>query len=502
MSNSFKNFFLKVSEKPAIIKIIFRLLGPLAFVVFHFQVLEKPEALSNEAFSVLGLTIWMAIWWVTEVVPIAVTALLPMVIFPLSGVLALGETTKLYGHKYVFLYVGGFILAIAIERWKLHQRIALNIIHIIGSKVSYIILGFMVSTAFLSMWISNTATTVMMLPIAMAIIKQFEKEQQTNEVGNFGKALMLSIAYSASIGGISTLIGTPPNLVLAGILEKLYDIKLSFFDWMKFAFPIAVILIFFCWKYLTAVAFKLNKLKFPGGRVEIQEMKKKLGRISYEEKAVLIVFTLTAFAWIFRSLLETIIPALDDTIIAISAAIILFLIPTKKRDRSILTWDEAVKIPWGIIILFGGGMALAEGFTSTGLAVWIAEQLTRLENLPLFFLILILVAAVNFLTEVTSNLATTAMLLPILAPVALSFNIHPYFIMIGVTLAASCAFMLPVATPPNAIVFGSGYLKIPDMVKKGFLMNIISILVITFAIYFLLPFAFHIVADGFPEILK
>jgi len=453
----------------------------------------------------LGITLWMAIWWIFEVVPIAVTALIPIILFPLFGVLKLSETTSQYGHKFVFLYVGGFILAVAIERWNLHKRIALYIIKAIGSKASYLILGFMLATAFLSMWISNTATTVMMLPIAIAITNQiFEQNQESQETNTyFSKAMMLSIAYSASIGGIATLIGTPPNLVLAGVLESLYDIKIGFFEWMTFAFPVSMLLLFICWKYLTQVAFKLKRLKFTGGKSQIQEMINKLGNLSYEEKMVGFVFLLAALGWIFRGLIEKVIPGIDDTIIAIAAAILLFLIPSKnEKGKKLLTWEEAVKIPWGIIILFGGGMALAKGFTETGLANWIASQITVFEGVIVIVFILIVAAMVNFLTEVTSNLATTAMLLPILSPVALSFDMHPFLIMIAVTLSASCAFMLPVATPPNAIIFGSGYLKVSDMVKKGFLMNIISILIITLAVYFLMPTIFGLENLNFPENLK
>mgnify|MGYP002152257039 CR=1 FL=1 len=482
---------------------VIKLLGPLAFVLF--QLAEPPKGLSQEGFMLMGITVWMAIWWVFEVVPIAVTALLPIILFPLFGVLDLGETTAQYGHKFVFLYLGGFILAVAIERWNLHKRIALYIIKTIGSKASFLILGFMIATAFLSMWISNTATTVMMLPIAIAINNQINEQNDTKDkqVNYFSKALMLSIAYSASIGGIATLIGTPPNLVLAGVLESLYGTKIGFFEWMTFALPISVLLLFVCWKYLTIFAFQLKGLKFSGGKEQINQMIKKLGKLSYEERMVGLVFLLAAFGWIFRGLLQKMIPALDDTIIANAAAILLFLIPSKQgKGKKLLTWEEAVKIPWGIIILFGGGMALAKGFTDTGLANWIASKITVFEGVSIIVFVLIVAAMVNFLTEVTSNLATTAMLLPILSPVALSFDMHPFLIMIAVTLSASCAFMLPVATPPNAIVFGSGYLKVSDMAKKGFLMNVLSIIVITVLVYFFMPVVFGLDTLAFPENLK
>jgi len=462
--------------------------GPLAFilVLFFFQ----PEGLNPEAKAILASTIWIAIWWITEAIPIAVTALLPIILFPLTGGLDLTQTTASFGHKYVFLYVGGFIIAIAIQKWNLHKRIALNIIRIIGTNVVKIILGFMIATAFMSMWISNTATAVMMLPIAMAIVAQLKDNPNTIEDENeiFGKALMLGIAYSASIGGVSTLIGTPPNLVLAGVVEETFGYEITFSEWFKFGFPISIILLFICWKYITGIAFKFKQKDFPGGREEINNQLKLIGKISYEEKLIAIVFSLTAFAWVTRDyLLKILIPVIDDTIIAMVSAIIIFLLPTKDGKRRLLNWDEAVKLPWGILLLFGGGMALAAGFKESGLALWIGNQMTLLDGISLFLLVFILITSVNFLTEITSNLATTAMLLPILYPMAINIDVHPFILMVSTTVAASCAFMLPVATPPNAVVFGSGYLRIPDMVKIGIWMNIISILLLTFFVFYLLP---------------
>jgi sodium-dependent dicarboxylate transporter 2/3/5 len=449
-----------------------------------------PEGLSKPANAVLASAVWIAIWWITEALPIAVTSLLPIILFPLSGGLGLDETTASYGHKYVFLYIGGFILAIAIEKWNLHKRIALTIIKIVGTNVVFIILGFMVATAFLSMWISNTATAVMILPIGMAIVTQLKDNPDTIEDENliFGKALMLSIAYSASIGGMATLIGTPPNLVLAGVVKEAYGVEITFVQWFSFGFPISVLLLFLCWLYMTKVAFKFKQKAFPGGRNEINRQLKALGKITSEEKIILSVFIFTAFAWISRSfLIKPFLPEIDDTIIAIFSAVLLFIIPTGNKKIRLLNWEDAVKLPWGVLLLFGGGMALALGFESSGLAVWIGQQMTSLSALPLFLILLILIASVNFLTEITSNLATTAMLLPVLVSLASAIGIHPYLLLVGATVAASCAFMLPVATPPNAVVFGSGYLKIEDMVKKGFWMNIISIVLLTLIIYFVLP---------------
>ncbi len=474
-------------------------LGPVLFTLTLFGF--HPEGMSTEANAVLACTLWIAAWWITEAIPIAVTSLLPIVLFPLTGGLELDDTTVSYGHKYIFLYIGGFILAIAIERWNLHKRIALNIIHLIGTNVRSIILGFMAATAFLSMWISNTASAVMMLPIGMAIVKQLKDNPDTIEDENliFGKALMLSIAYSASIGGIATLIGTPPNLVLAGIVLELYGVEITFSKWIMFGLPISILLLLICWKYLTSYAFTFKQKSFPGGKAEIKKQLKSLGKISHEEKTVLILFALTAFAWISRSfLLKKFIPNIDDTIIAVAAGVALFLLPAAKGKRAIVTWKEVVQLPWGILLLFGGGLAIAQGFKDTGLAEWIGGQLILLHGVPLIVLLLVLVAAVNFLTEITSNLATTAMILPVIASLALTIGVHPYILMVGATVAASCAFMLPVATPPNAVVFGSGYLKIPDMVRTGVWMNILSILLLSLIVYFLLPYLWDFMPGIYP----
>jgi sodium-dependent dicarboxylate transporter 2/3/5 len=464
------------------------ILGPFMFVIilafFH------PEGLSKPANAILASAVWIAIWWITEALNISVTALLPIVLFPLSGGLTLSQTTASYGHKYMFLFIGGFILAITIEKWNLHKRIALTIIKIVGTNVKHIILGFMVATAFLSMWISNTATAVMILPVGMAIVLQLKDNPNTKEDENliFGKALMLAIAYSASIGGMATLIGTPPNLVLAGVVQESYGVELTFAQWFSFGFPISFVFLLLAWLYLTTIAFKFKEKEFPGGKKEISKQLKLLGKISFEEKIIFLVFILTAFAWISRSfLLKQIIPAIDDTIIAMCSALILFLLPSSKKGIPLLKWEDALKLPWGILILFGGGLALALGFESSGLAQWIGEQLKALSTIPLILLLLVLIASVNFITEITSNMATTAMILPMLVSLANAIGVSPYYLLVGAAVAASCAFMLPVATPPNAVVFGSGYLEIKDMIKKGFWMNIISILLLTLAVYYILP---------------
>lgn len=464
-------------------------LGPVLFIMI--QLFFKDETLSVQGKNVLAATVWIGVWWVFEVLPIAVTALLPILMFPLLDAVTLGDTTASYGHKYVFLFLGGFVLAAAIEKWNLHKRIALQIIKTIGTNMYTIVLGFMVATAFLSMWISNTATTVMVIPMAVSIVKQLKDNPDTPEDENkiFSKLLMLAIAYAASIGGIATLIGTPPNLVFAGFVQKTYGVDISFWQWMKYGLPVSSILLVLAWLYLTRIAFPLKQTRFPGGKEEINKLLAELGPLGKEEKLVLFVFVFTAFCWITRSfLLQKIIPNMDDTIIAIGAAVILFMIPANHTGEPLIKWKEAVQIPWGIILLFGGGMAIAKGFQDTGLANYLGGQMTIFETLPLFVLLLLIIACVNFLTEVTSNLATTAMMLPVLAPLAVTLGVNPYLLMVACTSAASCAFMLPVATPPNAVVFGSGYLRIQDMVRTGFLMNILSIIIMAFAVFFVLPY--------------
>ncbi|MEQ9288194.1 MAG: DASS family sodium-coupled anion symporter [Cyclobacteriaceae bacterium] len=480
------------------------LLGPISFVLV---MLTGPYGdMSPEAHSILACTFWVAIWWITEAIPIAVTSLLPLILFPLSGGMDVQSTASAFGSRMIFLYLGGFIIAIAIEKWNLHKRIALNVIRLIGTDMKKMVLGFMLATAFLSMWISNTATTVMMLPIGMAIVFQLREAGNTQEnlITKFGKVLMLGIAYASSIGGISTLIGTPPNLVLAGVVEEFYGQDIAFGNWFMLVFPISIVLLFICWKFLVTFAFPLSDKALEGGKAEIKKRIAELGKLSFEEKLILVVFLSTAIMWITRSfLLEKLLPGIDDSVIAIIGATVLFVLPGKAGGETrILDWEDCKSIPWGIILLFGGGLAIAEGFKSTGLAVWIGNQTTLLDGVSLIFLLLIIVAMVNFLTEITSNLATTSMILPIIAPVSQIINVHPYLLMFGATIAASCAFMLPVATPPNAVVFGSGYLRIKDMMRAGFLLNIISIIIITIYLYFALPLLWGINVFEFPDAFR
>ena len=464
-------------------------LGPLLFLCILLFL--EPAGLSAPGRAVLATTAWMAVWWITEAVPIAVTALLPIVLFPLTGGAELTETTAAYGHRYVFLFLGGFLIAMSIEKWDLHRRIALGTIALIGSNVRMIILGAMAATWLLSMWISNTATAVMMLPIATAIVAQLRDDPTTPDIDEndrFGKAFMLAIAYAASIGGMASLIGTPVNLVLVGVVKEAFGVEISFAQWFSIGFPVSILLLLLCWWYLTRVAFTFAKTGFAGGRAEVRKQLRALGPMGREEKKVLFIFVLTAIAWIIRgSVLERFVPGIDDPVIAMLGGIALFLVPGDAPGKPLLEWSEAVRLPWGIILLLGGGFALAAGFSSSGLAGFIGSTLSVPEGVGLLVVMLIITTVVNFLTEITSNVATTSMLMPVFAAAALPLGIHPYALMVPATLAATCAFMLPVATPPNAVVFGSGYLTIPDMVRAGLWLNLLSIIIISLFCYYLLP---------------
>jgi len=478
-------------------KLLGLLLGPLLFVVV--LLFFKPQELSHGGVAILAGTLWIATWWITEAIPIPATSLLPIILFPLTGALPIADTTASYGHKMVFLYMGGFMIALAMEKWSLHKRIALNIIKMVGTNLQSVIFGFMISTALLSMWISNTATTMMMLPIALAVARQFGDffyleagEIARVEERKFGLALMLGIAYASSIGGMATLIGTPTNAIFSAVVKEYYDAEVSFSDWMKFGLPLSGVLLVICWLYLTMVAFKPRFKKFTQVSETIQNELKKLGKIKKEEKYIIIVFGLTALAWITRSfVLQRIIPTIDDTIIAITGALVLFLIPAGEND-TVLDWSTARKLPWGILLLFGGGLAIAAGFSETGLAAYIGNQIQYMSGTKFVVILIVVTTTVNFLTEITSNVATASILLPIMASISAALGFHPYGLMISSCLAASCAFMLPVATPPNAIVFSSGYIKIPDMARTGFWMNIISIVVIVITMRYFLPLVWDI----------
>lgn len=483
------------------------LLGPALF--FAVLLFFFPEGLSYEGRMVLATTLWVAVWWITEAVPIPAASLLPIVLLPLTGALEGAAVTSSYGDPIVFLFLGGFLIALAMERWNLHKRIALNIISVVGTSTSRIVLGFMAATGFLSMWVSNTAAVMMMLPIGTAIIHQVsaviksERKDLAAEEAKFSKALIFSIGYAGTIGGLGTLIGTPPNIILAANIKKLYGVEVSFGGWMAFAVPVVVILLVAVWLYLTKVAHSIKMKELPGGKELILEEKRKLGKMSFEETMVLLVFGFAAFMWVTRTFLwDDKIPGIDDTMIAIFAASLLFLIPSLNKGGRVLDWSVSKDLPWGILLLFGGGLALATGFKETGLAEWIGGRLTVLDGFNFVVIVIISTALVLFLTEITSNTATATMILPVLASLALALNVHPYALMVPAAMAANCAFMLPVGTPPNAIIFASGKLKISEMVRTGFVINIFTLILIVGAVFYILPHLWGVDLTVFPDNLK
>ncbi len=443
--------------------------------------------------QVAAIAILMATYWITEAIPIPATALMPIVLFPLLDVMPTSKVTLSYGNHLIFLFMGGFLIAVTIEKWQLHKRIALHTILLVGVSANQIILGFMLATAFLSAWISNTATAMMMVTIGLAVIKQAQQDDsQLKDQSDFSSALMLGIAYSASIGGVATLIGTPPNAILAGVIESNFNYTIGFAQWMAFAAPLSIIMLIICWIYLTRFAFHAEFDQLPGGKAGIVNQLNKLGPMSAAEKKVLTVFVLVAASWLIRGLID--IPALKfvtDSSIAIAGALILFMIPNDiKKGEFLLDWKTAKNIPWDIMILFGGGFALANGFASSGLTEWIANQLIALQGMNLIVIVFMVVLLVIFLTEVTSNTATSSLLIPVMGAFAVAMSVHPLNLMVAVALSASFAFMLPVATPPNAIVFSSRQITIPQMATTGIVLNIIGSILITLFVIFYLPVTF------------
>ncbi|MEX2585956.1 MAG: DASS family sodium-coupled anion symporter [Balneolaceae bacterium] len=483
-------------------------LGPVLF--FAILLIPGQESLTPDAQAVAAVAILMATWWITESIPMAAVALLPIALFPILGIMPTPEVTEQYGNHIIYLFMGGFLIAVTMERWELHRRIALTIIEWIGSTPSRIVLGFMIASAFLSMWVSNTATAMMMVPIGLAVIRQtkelFEDHLVTNESEsstvqfNFALALMLGIAYACSIGGTGTIIGTPPNTILVGVVDTMFGQSINFGGWMLFAVPLVVVMLFLCWTYLVYIAFPPGVDTLPGADEIVQNELNKLGRITKEEQRVMVIFGLTAIAWILNGFVH--IEALEyinDSSIAITAALLLFLTPSDfQKGIYLLDWETASKIPWGIIVLFGGGLALAHGFTTSGLAVWIAESMLILDGAHIFTLLLAVTGLTIILTEVTSNTATSTMLMPILASLAAAMALHPYALMVAAAIAASFAFMLPVATPPNAVVFGSNMLTIPQMARAGIWLNLMGILVISLFVYLLLPLIWGIELQTLP----
>ncbi|CAH9050672.1 Sodium-dependent dicarboxylate transporter SdcS [Pseudoalteromonas holothuriae] len=440
---------------------------------------QAPTDLSPQAWRTAGLAIWLAIWWVSEVVPIPVTSLVPLLAIPLAGINDIKSASSLYAHPLIFLFLGGFLISIAMEKWQLHKRIALHTMLRCGNNARIQILAMMLVSGFLSMWINNTATTLMMLPIALSVIHVLQENKSNCD--NYGKALLLAIAYSASIGGVGTIIGTAPNALMAAYLWENHQIKIGFAQWMVLAVPFSMLMIILSWVWLTRFAFKV---KTTSSEVDLAALfanqLNSLGKMSLAEKNVFVVFLFAAVSWILRPYLA-LWSGLDitDTGIAIAASILLFVLPSGKPHQRIMDWQSANQLPWGILLLFGGGLTLASQIKGSGLADYIANSLSGASLVPIVVGVLLVAALICFLTELTSNTATAAGFLPLLGPIAEQVAGTPLIWVIPAAIAASCAFMMPVATPPNAIVFGSGELKIKDMIKAGFAMNIIAILLIT-----------------------
>jgi solute carrier family 13 (sodium-dependent dicarboxylate transporter), member 2/3/5 len=467
--------------------------GPLAAILIY---LFFDFGAENHAAQVMAsIVIWMAIWWITEAVNISVTALLPVVLFPLLGLMDTRDVASLYMNQVIFLFIGGFVIAFAMERWNLHRRIALKIILSMKGTPSMILFGFMFVSYFLSMWMSNTATVLMLLPAVLAIISQLDNNLP-GEDKKYAIGFLLGLAYAGSIGGTGTLVGTPPNLILMGFYQEMYpgDLTITFSRWFMFGLPVSftfLLLAFFVLKRMFLKELKGMHINLHDSEAEY----KKLGRATFEEKTVGIIFVITAFLWLFREDIDLgflVIPGwsnlfsnkqfIQDSTVAIVMAILLFLIPTKsKKGDMIMNWDYMKKLPYGIILLFGGGFALAKGFEVTGLSNLLAGELSVFDTLPLILIIFGLCMFMTFFTEFTSNSASIQLILPVIYALTLTMDVNPLLIMIPVTFAASFAFMMPIATPPNAIIFGSNRLKISDMAKTGLILNFIGIILITLA---------------------
>lgn len=466
-----------------------------------------------------AVAILMAVWWITDAIPLFATALLPIILYPLLGIMKGKAIAPIYVNSTIFLFIGGFMIALTMEQWNLHKRMALFIIRLIGGGPARIILGFMIAAAFLSMWISNTATAIMMVPIGLAIVFQMEAKFNIEETHKFTVGLMLGIAYACSVGGMATLVGTPPNLSFSRIFEITFPAAgpVAFGTWFIMGVPLSALMLVSIWIILTRVFFRVPPHVTVDKSIVASEYKE-LGKMSYEEKVILIVFSLTAILWIFRKKLNLgfvsipgwsqLIPypdMIDDGTVGLFMAMLMFLIPVRSSDASCPTImrPEVIKnIPWNIVLLFGGGFAMAQGFQVTGLSALIGEKFSGLQGMHPFFMIMIICFGLTFLTEVTSNTATTQMILPILASLAVDMQTNPLLLMVPATLSASCAFMMPVATPPNAIVFGSGRIRIAEMAKVGIFINIVGVFVIGLFFYFVGTALFAIDTNFFPEWAK
>jgi len=471
------------------------LLGPLLLAATLFT--APPAGMEPEAWRTAGVGFLMATWWITEALPVSATALLPLVLLPLLGLGEIDDAARPFANPIIFLFMGGFMLAQAVQRWGLHRRVALHMLHWVGSEPVRLVGGFMLATAFLSMWLSNTATAVLMLPIAMSVVelvmrKDPEAPDEPGEL-DFAVALMLGIAYGASIGGAATLIGTPPNALLAGFMAEEYDVSIGFGRWMLIGVPLAVIMLPVTWFILTRWLFRIQGSGLPEMGEIIEEELAKMGRAGKGERLVGGVFVLTALAWILRPALEGILPGISDAGIAIAATLLLFMLPVDRKEGEFaLDWEHARRIPWNILILFGGGLSLAGAITRSGLAEWIGEALSGTGGLPILAVMGVVTLVIIFLTELTSNTASTAAFLPVLAALAVEIGQDPLLLAVPAALGASCAFMLPVATPPNAIVYGSSFVRIPQMARAGVTFNFLFALVIPLVSYLILVLFFDL----------
>lgn len=460
-------------------------LAALAYVLL-------PDSLSADGKAAAAIAVLMATWWVTEAIPLPATALLPIVLFPAFGVAEIDDVVGPYANKVIFLFMGGFILGLAMQRWDLHKRFALRTVLVVGTSPVRLIAGFMIATAFLSMWVSNTATAVMMLPVGASVLGLVAQLGKGKSDANFSTALMLGIAYAASIGSLSTIIGTPPNSFLVGYLEENHNIQIGFGQWMLFGLPVAIVFLVLAWLVLAKFVFppKINDL--PGGRQLIREQLTEMGPMSRGEKNALGVFIAAAVSWISFPLLSdsdvmggaalSWLEYADDGVIAMAVSVLLFILPVRRGVRT-MDWETARQLPWGILLLFGGGLSLSGQFEDTGLAKWLGERVSGLDALPTVLFVAVTVLLILLLTELTSNTATASAFVPILGAVAVGLGMDPMLLAVPAAMAASCAFMLPVATPPNAVVFGSGHITIGQMIRGGVWLNLIGLVLVTLAAY-------------------
>ena len=496
----------KLRQKFDLFKITGFLLGPVLFLIL-INVVTLPESLAPNAGTVMAIGTWMVIWWITEAVPLFVTALLPLVLFPLLGVADMTATAAPYANPIIFLFMGGFLIALAMEKRNLHTRIALNLIRVTGTHANGIILGFMLATAFLSMWISNTAATVMMLPIALSVVNLLRENNPGDTPKGYGKfalALMLCIAYSANIGGTATIIGTPPNVVFLGYMKQFYDRDIAFGQWLLIGIPFTVIMLTATFFLTTRVLFPHGLGKLAGSAQLVRDKLKALGAMSKAEKLVGVIFFLTAACWIFQQNINEFLclllndtqevacrSYLNNTNIAMAGGVLMFITPVNLAEHEfVLDWQSTEKLPWGILLLFGGGLCLANGMEKTGIIQFVGDQIAQGPDMAFWILILLLTTFMLFMTEFMSNVALTVIFLPVVLGIADGLQVEPVYLAIPVTLASSCAFMMPVSTPPNAVVFSSGHIKIMDMVKAGFFLNIISIILLLLLSVTLLPLVF------------